>query len=42
MLEHWAANQPDAPALVYEARIWPLPGLLRWQLCPKNVCVVLP
>lgn len=24
MLEHWAAIQPDAPALVYEARIWPL------------------
>lgn len=24
VLEHWAAIQPDAPALVYEARTWPL------------------
>ncbi len=24
VLEHWAASQPDAPALVYEARTGPL------------------
>ena len=34
VLEHWAAIQPDAPALVYEARTWPSHGhgLLRRQL----------
>ena len=51
MLEHWAAIQPDAPALVYEARIRaghsparpPAVNAVskRWPLCLNNLEMVL-